>query len=76
LQPLIVSRLDEADKKRTELQGNLDEANFDNEVLRRELDATQSQLKEKEVQGEGSFIGMALRFGQAKRNGAPIRVAG
>ena len=37
----LKTELDAADKKRTELQGNLDEANSDNDVLRRELEAAQ-----------------------------------
>src|SRR6185295_1909794 len=48
----LKTELDAADKKRTELQGNLDEANSDNEVLRNELGAAQSQLKEKEAQAQ------------------------
>src|SRR6188472_1538254 len=48
----LKTELDAADKKRTELQGNLDEANSDNDVLRRELDAAQSQLKEKEANAQ------------------------
>jgi septal ring factor EnvC (AmiA/AmiB activator) len=35
----LKTELEAADKKRTELQGNLDEANSDNDVLRRELEA-------------------------------------
>ena len=38
----LKTELDEAGKKRIQLQGNLDEANSGNEHLRKELDAAQS----------------------------------
>src|SRR6185503_13203543 len=43
---------DAESKARSQLQGHLDEANSDNDQLRKELDASQSQLKEKEAQAQ------------------------
>jgi chromosome segregation ATPase len=48
----LKTELDSISKARTQLQGHLDEANYDNDQLRKELDASQSQLKEKEGQAQ------------------------
>jgi septal ring factor EnvC (AmiA/AmiB activator) len=48
----LKTELDAVNKAHTQLQGHLDEANSDNDHLRKELDASQSQLKEKEAQAQ------------------------
>jgi len=45
----LKTELDEANTARTQFQGSLDEATISIEQLRKELDAAQSQLKEKEA---------------------------